>query len=94
MKNKKTDIGVEFPDLIQKHSAIKAEIALGANQYPPVANPVNKADAAVQAAQASSPAWTKDTPGSLEDFHRGSADYRGQGLLPADQTAGVRVIEK
>jgi hypothetical protein len=94
MTTKKTVIGKDVPDLISDHCKVRAEIKATKDMYAGISSPANLADAAVNNARDSAKEWKSNTPGKLEDYKRGSTDYRGQGLLPSDKTDGIRVADK
>ena len=81
----------EVPDMIQESVQLAAEIKAKKDIHPSVKNALNNADSQVQHVRDSADEWTIASPFKLEEFQSQSTDYRGEGLLPEDQTTGVRV---
>jgi hypothetical protein len=81
----------EIPDMIQESEQLTREIQAKKDIHPSVKNALNNADSQVQHVRDTSDEWTIASPFRLEEFQSQSSDYRGEGLLPEDQTVGVRV---
>ena len=83
----------EVPDMIQESVEITAKINKLRDLHPKMKNVLNRNDGAVQHYRDTTKEWDPHGPVALEEYEKGSVEYRGEGLLPEDQTRGEQVMD-